>query len=133
MKLVRLFIVSLALASSMFAASKSGMFANVSSNEIHKVQMATKMTFMFQKDGHPVTIFLNDKGVMVADKTRKEYAKAQDNLAKFIAKGGKVLICPMCLKHYAIDPKDLIDGAMVANHQAVENALFAPNTTALSW
>ena len=133
MKSIRLLILSLLLATSIFAADKSGLFTNISSDGIHKAQMATKMSFMFQKDGHPVTIFLNDKAVMIAAKTHKEFSKSQDNLRKFLKRGGKILVCPMCLKHYGVDPKDLIDGAKIANHQAVEAALFAPNTKAISW
>ncbi|MEJ2372644.1 MAG: DsrE family protein [Sulfurimonas sp.] len=133
MKKIGILLASLLLATTVFAAQKGAFFANITSSSIHKATMATKMSFMFQKDGHATTVFLNDQGVMIGAKTHKEYAKAQNNLKKFIKQGGTVLVCPMCLKYYNVDPKDLIDGAQIANHQAVEAAIFAPNTTALSW
>jgi 16S rRNA (cytidine1402-2'-O)-methyltransferase len=52
---------------------------------------------------HPLTIFLNDKGVFIGSKENAaKYADHQKKLGELMSKGATVLICPMCMKHYGI-------------------------------
>jgi predicted peroxiredoxin len=133
MKAIRLLAASLIVATSLFAAGKAPFVANISSGAPDKVMMATMMTSKFQKAGHATTVFLNCKAVLAASKVHAEYEEAQKNLKKIIKNGGKVLVCPMCIERNNIDPKNLLDGSTVANHQLVEKAVFADDARVLSW
>lgn len=131
--LFRSMIAVALLSTAIFAAGKEPFVANISTDRPAKMEMATHMTYMFQKAGHPTTVFLNCRAVLAASKSHKEYAEAQENLTKLVKNGADLLVCPMCIKRNNIDPKDLIDGAKVANHELLEKAVFAPNARTLSW
>ncbi|MEZ5582834.1 MAG: hypothetical protein R3F37_08765 [Candidatus Competibacteraceae bacterium] len=48
----------------------------------------------------------------------------QQMLLAFIEKGGKVIVCPMCLKHAGFSPDDLIDGATMGKPEVTLPALY---------
>jgi predicted peroxiredoxin len=128
------FVVAALSVASYAAAVKDALFANVTTNEAHRANMAIKMPLMMKKMGHPVTIYLNDKGVYLASKdANQELPEAQKHLSELIKLGGKVLVCPFCLKHYNIDPKNLIDGVEISDPKKVEAALFGKNVQTISW
>lgn len=127
-------IAVFALTATLFAAeAKAPLFSNITTDNPYEASMATHMSVMMQGSGHPVTIFLNDRGVLLASKSHKELFEAQSNLEKLIKNGATVLVCPVCMKEFKLEGEDLIKGATVANHKKVEDALFAPNTQTLSW
>lgn len=131
---IRTLIAIIALSTSVMAANLNALFVNLTSDAAHEAYMALHLSSMMNKDGHPVTVFLNDKGTMIASKAHsKEYAEAQSELKDLIKNGAQVLVCPMCILEYKVEAKDLLEGIQVANHKKVEAALFAPNTTTLSW
>ena len=121
------------LATGSFAAPKDALFVNMTTNDAHKADMATRLPLRMNKAGHPVTVFLNDKGVYAAVKSNSELSSAQKNISELVKSGAKVLVCPYCMEYYKIDPKTLIDGVEVSDPSKMEKALFAPNTQTLSW
>lgn len=132
--LFRMFLVVVILATASFAAAKDALFVNMTSNDAHRANMATKLPLRMNKMGHPVTIFLNDKGVFVASKSANaEFADAQKNLAELIKNGAKVFVCPYCLDHHKVDAKNLIEGAEISDPSKIDAALFGKNTQTLSW
>jgi hypothetical protein len=48
----------------------------------------------------------------------------QQMLQDFIEKGGKVIVCLMCLKHAGFSPTDLIDDLLVGKAEVTLPALY---------
>jgi intracellular sulfur oxidation DsrE/DsrF family protein len=88
---------------------------------------------MFER-GHPLTIFFNDRGILVTSKGNGDKFKEQQAALAELAKAGATLIaCPICMKHYGIKESDLLEGIKVGNSQLTGDALFRDNTKTLSW
>lgn len=84
--------------------------------------------------GHPLTIFLNDKGVFVASKANSEkYFDQQKALTDAMAKGATVIACLLCMKHYGVKETDLLPGIQVGKPELTGGALFKDNTKTLTW
>jgi len=84
--------------------------------------------------GHPLTIFLNDRGVLVGSKKmHMKYHEQQELLNQVMANGGKVFICPMCMKKYKVAEKDLLPGLQISNADLINESLFQDGTKTMSW
>lgn len=116
------------------AGANDPLFLNATTDDSHRSTMALMFASRQQERNHPVTVFLNDKGVLLAAKARSSDSKVQqDLLAKIMANGGTVYVCPMCLKHFGVPESDLIDGAKLGNPDLLGDALFRDNTRTLTW
>jgi sulfur relay (sulfurtransferase) complex TusBCD TusD component (DsrE family) len=116
------------------ASNDDPLFVNLISDEGHRVTMALTFSKGQQERGHPITVWLNDKAVLVASKKEQAtYAAQQAMLAELMAKGAQVIICPLCMKHYGVSETDLIDGTKVGNPELTGNALFRDDTQTLTW
>jgi predicted peroxiredoxin len=137
MKLLRILVVlAIILAGLVQVVSAGGsdpLFVNLTSNDHHKANMAIALSKEMLKHGHPVTIYVNCQAVQLVNKNNPEYAMQQKKLGEFIAKGGTVLVCPVCEKFLRINQADLLPGVQMSNANAVDQALFRPNTKILSW
>jgi predicted peroxiredoxin len=132
-KIFATLFVIVALSSSLFAGAKSPLFTNITSDEAHRTLMAVQFSTKMHLKGHPLTIYLNDKGVKLASKANKQYAEFQSKLEEAIAKGATVYICPMCMQEYKIEGSTLVKGVKVGNANLLEKAIFADDTTVISW
>ena len=84
--------------------------------------------------GHPLTIFLNDKGVYVGSKANaSKFGEQQHVLTELMSKGAIVIACPMCMKHYGVKETDLLPGIQVGKPELTGGALFKDDTKTLSW
>ena len=84
--------------------------------------------------GHPLTVWLNDKGVYLGAKAKAaDFAEHQKLLGDLIAKGATVIVCPMCMKHYGVAETDLIPGVQVGNPDLTGAALFKDDSQTLTW
>jgi predicted peroxiredoxin len=84
--------------------------------------------------GHPLTIFFNDRGILVASKGSGERFKEQQAALAELAKAGATLLaCAFCMKYYEIKETDLLEGIQVGNPQATGDALFLDNTKTVAW
>jgi sulfur relay (sulfurtransferase) complex TusBCD TusD component (DsrE family) len=129
-----LFVISAVFAIPALAGEKDPLFVNMTADQQHRSTMAIQFSKSQFERGHPVTIFLNDKGVLVVSKTNARiYKEQQSALAEIIKQGGVVLVCPMCMKKYGVKESDLIDGAKIGSPDITGNALFKDNTQTLSW
>ncbi len=116
------------------AAATDPLFINMTTNEEHRSAMAIGFGKSQLDRGHPLTLFLNDKGVLLASKVNAaKYANQQKILSELVAKGAVVLVCPTCIKHYNVQESDLLPGLKVSNPDLTGGALFQDNTKALSW
>jgi len=117
-----------------FAGDTDPLFVNMTTSDSHRANMAITFSSNQQGRGHPVTIFLNDKGVLVGSKAHaKKFAAQQKALGEIMSKGGVVIICPMCMKHYGIKQADLLAGIQVGKPELTGGALFKDNTKTLTW
>ncbi len=132
-KLLGILITVMALSLSLFGADKSPLFVNLTSDGEHRTLMAVQFSMKMFDKGHPLTIYLNDKGVKLASKENKQYAQFQSKLAEVIKKGATVYICPVCMKEYKVEGPSLVKGVKVGNADLLEKALFAKDTTTINW
>lgn len=131
-----LFLVTTTL--TLAADSKNSLFINLSSDEINRAAMAVNLANKVLKEKQiPVTIWLNVEGVRLADinipqSTYVNGKTVREMLQAFMKDGGKVIICPMCMKNVGgLDPDmDLLEGVTT---EGALTALFAENVTVLSY
>lgn len=125
----------LAAPASVAFAGGDPLFSNVTTSEPHRARMALGFTRNQQQRKHPVTVFLNDKGVLLGAKSKAaEFGEHQGMLAAIIKDGGNVIVCPMCMEHYGVKTEDLIDGAQVGSPELTGKLLFGDDDTkTLSW
>ena len=122
-------------------ASESGsLFVNLTSDDLDRAAMAINFsTRVRQQKQIPVTLFLNVEGVRIADKRIPEKKHASGKslkqmLGSFMQAGGKVIVCPMCMKNVGgMTKADLVPGAVVGASNVTWPALFADDTTVLSY
>jgi len=132
-KFFGIIVAVMALSLSLFAGDKSPLFVNLTSDNTHRTLMAVQFSTKMLDRGHALTIYLNDKGVKLASKENKEYAQFQSKLADVIKKGATVYICPVCMKEYGVEGPALVEGLKIGNADLLEKALFAEDTTTMSW
>lgn len=134
MKALTAFFLMLALSTPAFAGDTDPLFINLTSDDGHRSTMAISFGTKQQAKGHPLSLFLNDKAVFVASKAHSaKFAEQQKALAEVIAKGGVVIVCPMCMKHFGVKEADLMPGFKVGNPDLTGAALFKDNTKTLTW
>ncbi len=116
------------------AGDKDSLFVNMTTDDPHRAAMAISFGGNQFGRGHPLTIFLNDKGVLVGARSNaSRYAEQQKSLAELMTKGATVLICPMCMKHYGISQGDLLPGIKVGSPEVTGGALFKDGSRTLTW
>lgn len=117
-----------------WAGEADPLFVNMTTDDAHRARMALNFSINQQKKGHPVTVFFNDKGVLVVStKNVDTFAEQQKMVRELQAAGGKILVCPMCMKHYGVVEGDLLSGAEVGNPENTGEALFMDNGKTLTW
>ena len=135
-KLNMLFILMALLlcAAPALAGSADPLFINLTSDDGHRSYMAISFGQAQMQRGHALTVYLNDKGVLVASKKNAaKFAEQQKALSDIAAKGGTVLVCPVCSKKFGVAEADLVPGAKVGNPDMTGAALFKDNGKTLSW
>ena len=130
-------ITVLLTASGSFPATAGGtdpLFVNLTTDEPHRANMALTFGKNQLERGHPLTIFLNDKGVFLGSKVNTaQYADHQAALNGLMQKGASVIICPMCMKHYGVKEEDVLPGIKVGNPELTGSLLFKDDTRTLTW
>jgi predicted peroxiredoxin len=123
------------------AQDKPALFINVTDEDPWKVAMAAFFGTNFAlKQGHkPVVIFVNVQATPLFHKNKANVRAEQfgrtvhEMVREFQAAGGKVLVCPVCMKALGIAEGDLIEGAEVASVKSVNDVLFRSDTKTLAW
>ncbi|MFT7824147.1 MAG: DsrE family protein [Sulfurimonas sp.] len=90
--------------------------------------------------GHKTVIWLNARGVYLADKRRvsespnlmgdKTLAEA---LQAFVKAGGEVYACKLCAKKAGLTQTDLIKGIMMGKEDIILPYIFSPVMKIISW
>jgi sulfur relay (sulfurtransferase) complex TusBCD TusD component (DsrE family) len=122
------------LAAAPARAENSPLFVNLTSDDGHRVTMALSFSKGQLERGHPLTVWLNDKAVLVgAEENAEDFADQQTMLKELMAAGAVVIACPLCMKHYGVEEGDLLDGVKVGNPELTGDALFKDATQTLTW
>lgn len=122
------------LSLSAFAGANDPLFINLSTDELSRASMAINFGKHHSSTGHPLTIFLNDKAVMMGVKAGSaKFADQQQALAEVISSGALVIMCPMCLKQAGFTEADLISGIKLGGPKITGDALFKDGTKTMSW
>jgi len=122
-----------AVATPAVAGPSDPLFVNLLTDEAHRANMALSFSKGQFDQGHPLTIFLNDRGVMLASKANAaKFADHQKMMSELMSKGAVILICSMCMEHYGVKQAALIPGLKLATDLAGP-ALFKDNTKTLTW
>jgi sulfur relay (sulfurtransferase) complex TusBCD TusD component (DsrE family) len=135
-KKLRVFIIAIlfGLPLSSYAALNDPLFINLSTDDTQRSTMAINFGRHHFSNGHPLTIFLNDKAVMLGVKAGSPHFSAQQQvLSEAISAGALVIMCPMCLKQVGFSEVDLIAGIKMGSPKVTGDALFKDGTKTMSW
>jgi len=135
-KLFKVFVLAFVFIASplAFSAANDPLFINLSTDEVSRASMAINFGKHHFSTGHPLTIFLNDKAVMLGVKAgSSKYVEQQQALSEAIAAGALVIMCPICLKQAGYSEADLIAGVKLGGPKVTGDALFKDGTKTMSW
>jgi sulfur relay (sulfurtransferase) complex TusBCD TusD component (DsrE family) len=122
------------LSLSAFAGANDPLFINLTTDDVHRSNMAITFGKHHSANGHPLSIFLNDKAVMLGVKAgSSKFADQQQALSEVISSGALVIMCPMCLKQAGFTEADLISGVKLGSPKVTGDALFKDGTKTMSW
>ena len=124
--------------------TKPGLFVSLTTDDTWAAAKAIHFAHeKALKNGHePVAIWLNVRGVYLADKNRASHVHGlmrenntsiQDMLSAFMKDGGTVIMCQVCSTAAGLTKEDIIDGVRMGDWDLVSGILFDPNVKTLSW
>jgi predicted peroxiredoxin len=111
-----------------FAKEQTGnpLVYHLSSDEPWRATVAISDATMMLKAGHNVTLLLSIQGVQIGVKHPHSYLGLDmltRNVTNFMADGGKVIICEVCLKIAGYSNSDIIENAIIGKPQILSNLL----------
>ena len=114
-----------------FAYAKEATVSNplvyhLSSDEPWRATVAISDATSMLKLGHNVTLLLSIEGVQIGVKHPHSYLGLDmlaRNVTNFIADGGKVIICEICLKIAGYNNTDILDKAIIGKPQILSDLL----------
>lgn len=122
------------------AAESGGLFVNLTTDDTWTASMAISLAHNALRSGYqPVTIFLNVRGVYLADQERLPATEGNSDLnihqklQAFIEDGGRVIACPSCSREAGLTQEDFIEGVVLGEAGGALSLLFAPNTVTISY
>lgn len=139
MKLRKTMISVLGVAALAFAScasqGKDGLLVHIASGpgsdeSNHRIIMGLNLAYNALKSGRPVLVFFDVKGVVipvqsepdVAHESHKEMIpSAKEAMRKILDEGGRIMVCPACLKHAGFGEGDLIEGAEMGKMDTIFN------------
>jgi predicted peroxiredoxin len=99
---------------------------HLSSDEPWRATVAISDATTMLKVGHNVTLLLSIEGVQIGVKHPHHYLGLDmltRNVTNFIADGGKVIICEICLRIAGYNNSDVIDKAIIGKPEILSSLL----------
>ncbi len=117
-----------------YASNLDPLFVSLTSDEPNRASMALNFSKHHAANGHPLSVFLSDKGVYLGVRAgASSHPEQQKLLLEMIASGSTVIMCPPCLRHYGFTEADLLPGIKLGGVKVTGEVLFKPNTKTMSW
>ena len=139
MKSLRTVLIALALlvggfSNPVLAGENDPLFIALSSDATRRVGHVLHFAELQRSRGHPLTIWLNESGILLASsKYTEKHADHQKALAELMNKGASVLVCHYCMQQFDVQASDLLPGFQIGNPELLGSALFKDDTKTLSW
>ncbi len=111
---------------------------NLTTDDTWTATMALGYAGMVLEAGYPVVVFLNVRGVRVADKNFPPDRRGpgdqtpKELLEDLIANGATVYVCPMCSNNAGLTQADWIDGSKPGGPEVIKLQM-APATKVMSY
>ena len=99
---------------------------HLSSDELWRATVAISDATTMLKAGHNVTLLLSIEGVQIGLEHSHNYLGLDmltRNITNFIADGGRVIICEVCLRIAGYNNTDIIDKAVIGKPDILSNLL----------
>jgi len=111
-------VLGLAFVSGSSFAKASGVFIDLSSPDIFKIHRAFAVGTMLRKSQDvPVTVFISlavtpyvDKNYPISDMLALRGQNVRQHMEDFMAAGGEIMVCAMCMGGHGVKADDLIPG-----------------------
>jgi len=125
---------------SAMAGGKQPVLVNITRGKeaLHAVSMGIGLAQSALKTGRPATVFLNAESPVLAAKNLPDDVQFADfppvrkMLGDLVAAGGQVLVCRHCAHVCKLNEADLMEGAVLADHEKLFSAM-APGTVVFSY
>ena len=105
---------------------------HLSSDEPWRATVAISDATTLLNLGHNVTLLLSIEGVQIGVQHPHHYLGLNSltgNVTSFIADGGNVIICEVCLRIAGYNNSDIIDGAIIGTPGIISNLLSNATVT----
>ncbi len=120
--------------------ARRGLLVNLTTDDTWSANMALSLATTARKEGmEPVIIFLNVRGVYLADSGRMPAREGNselnihEKLQAFIAEGGQVIACPSCSKEAGLMQEDYIEGVVIGEPGGIIQFLSDPGIAVVSY
>ena len=116
-----------------------GLLVNVTTDDTWSANMAITLATGAATSGLETVIFLNVRGVYLADAGRMPATEGNsdlnihEKLLAFMDAGGMVMVCPGCSQEAGITPEDLIPRAMMGKPGGIIPLLASPDYNIISY
>jgi sulfur relay (sulfurtransferase) complex TusBCD TusD component (DsrE family) len=116
------------------AGDKDPLFINLVTDDAHSATMALTFAKEMQERGHPVTVFFNNRGVLLVSTPHSAtYPEQQKDVTALGNKGATLIACHHCMDYYGVKESTLLAGIAVGTPELVSKQLFQEGTRTLTW
>jgi predicted peroxiredoxin len=121
------------------AAEGRGLLVNVTTDDTWSANMAFSLATNAAGQGLDVIVFLNVRGVYLADAERMPATEGNsdqnlhEKIAALVDAGAKVIVCPSCAMEAGLTQDDLVDGAVIGEPGGIIPVLADPNYNVISY
>ncbi|MCB0997994.1 MAG: DsrE family protein [Ilumatobacteraceae bacterium] len=116
-----------------------GLLVNVTTDDTWSANMAFSLATNAAGQGLDVIVFLNVRGVYLADAERMPATEGtsdqnlHEKIAALVDAGAKVIVCPSCAMEAGLTQDDLVDGAVIGEPGGILPVLADPNYHVISY
>ncbi len=137
-----LIIAIFMMSGSAFGADKKmGLFINLTTDDTWSACKAISFAQKKSLDkGHKTVIWLNARGVYLADKRRVSESPnlfgdttIAEALQAFVKSGGEVYACKICSRKAGLTQEDMLEGVIMGKEDVILPYIFSPDMKNLSW
>jgi sulfur relay (sulfurtransferase) complex TusBCD TusD component (DsrE family) len=122
------------------AAQGGGLVVNITTDDTWSATMALSLATTAREQGvEPVIVFLNVRGVYLADSERLPATEGNsdlnihERLQAFVEAGGQVVACPSCSREAGLTQEDYIEGVTLGEPGGIIPTLTDPTITVVSY